>query len=291
MTWKLTGTPKTQRITKKLAEQYMNTEPAPDDRPMSELRLRVYEKLARAGDFRPMTWATAYCKETGGTYRVNGKHTSTLFAGLEPLPELYAVCEVYECETLADVARLYSTFDSKMQSRTVADINRSFASCVPQLVDVDMRTINTCTPAIWYARLQENYSKMQPQERAEALLEHHNFVVWVNKMLGRSNVKQGHLKRMPVIAAMFSTFQKHPNLAENFWIQVRDETGDKPSDPDRKLSRFLLTSGLLRRDRLKRMIVPQREFFVKCLLAWNSWRTKEPTNLAYHAKAQVPDVK
>ncbi len=268
-------------------------EAAPDDRPMSELRLRVYEKLVKEGDFRPVTWASAYCKETGATYRVNGKHTSTLFSGLEPLPELYAVVEVYECEELRDVARLYSTFDSKMQSRTVADINRSFASCVPQLAEVDSRTINTCTPAIWYSRLQDGYGHIQPQERAEALLENWNFVVWVFELLGHNNSGlKSCLKRMPVVAAMFSTYQKHPNLAEKFWTAVRDETGEKPTDPDRKLSRFLLTSGLIRQDRASRkLIVPAREFFVKCLHSWNAWREGQPTSLAYHANAPVPDVK
>ena len=43
----------------------------------SEMRLGVYEKVARAGGFRPVQWASADCDETGSTYRVNGKHTAT----------------------------------------------------------------------------------------------------------------------------------------------------------------------------------------------------------------------
>lgn len=290
MSWNLVGTPKTLRVTNKLAEQYVSMEAAPDDRPLSELRLRVYEKQAKEGAFRPVTWASAYCKETGGTYRVNGKHTSTLFACLDPLPELYAVLEVYSCDSLEDVARLYSTFDSKMQSRTVADINRSFAACVPQLSEISSKIINICVPAICYARVQDNYKTIQPAERAEELLLHHDFVVWVQGMLGRDKRSCRHMLRMAVIAAMFATYQKHPKVASNFWSQVRDESGTTPDLPDRKLSRFLLTSGLIRKDRTRKLIVPSREFFVKSLHAWNAWKKDERSSLAYHAKAPIPNI-
>ncbi len=73
---------------------------------------------------------------------------------MHPLPsELYAVVEVFECDTLDDVARLYSTYDSKLQSRNVGDINRSFASCVPQLAEVDATTINNCVSAATGTRI------------------------------------------------------------------------------------------------------------------------------------------
>src|ERR1700733_6817786 len=62
--WKLTGHPKTQIATRPLAEQFQRMEPAIQDRPVSELRLKVYEKIMRAGGFRPMSWAAAHCKET-----------------------------------------------------------------------------------------------------------------------------------------------------------------------------------------------------------------------------------
>ena len=274
MAWQLKGNPKTVRISQKLAEQYANAEPCPDDRPLSEMRMRVYEKLMKEGSFRPMTWALAFCKEIGTTYRVNGKHTATLAARLDPLPELYATLEFYECEDLRDVARLYSTFDSKMQSRTVTDINHSFASCVPQLAAVESRTINLTPPAVAYARLQDRYRDLQPQERAEALLDHWDFAVWASELVGRNNTTHGHMKRMPVYAAMFATRQKHPKLAEDFWLAVRDESGPKPDLPDRKLARFLITHGMLLRDkdRRHRFIVSEREFFVKSLHAWNAWR-------------------
>src|SRR5262252_2702873 len=107
MSWKLIGKPQTVKVTRKLAQEYATMDPPPHERPLSERRLAVYEKLIRQGHFRPVIWATARCKETHGTYRVNGQHTSTLLSGLEDIPEFWAVIERYQCDTLEDVAKLY----------------------------------------------------------------------------------------------------------------------------------------------------------------------------------------
>lgn len=296
MAWRLTGNPKTQVVTHTLANKFATMDPAPDDRPLSEVRLKVYEKLIKEGHFRPCSWAAAYCRETGGTYRVNGKHTSTLMAGLDaPLPDLYAVIEYYECDTLQDVSRLYATYDSKMQSRSASDIYRSFAGCVPGLKDVSGRIIDRAPTAIWYAWKQDSYRSTQPQERAEVLLDHPDFVMWVDSLIGGGGKGNGHLRRMPVMGAMFLTYQKSPKIARDFWEAVRDETGETPGLPDRKLARWLMiNSSGVRGQKVSinsRFRIKDREFFVKCLHAWNAFRNGETTNLNYHPNAEIPSIK
>lgn len=295
MSWKLTGHPKTQRITKALAEKFANMEAAPQDRPMSENRLRVYEKIVKEGGFRPCSWAAAFCKATGCTYRVNGKHTATLFStmDLDTVQDLYAVVKYYECETLEDVARLYSTYDSKTITRTAADINRSFASCVPQLIGVSDRLINLSPSAICYVSYGDTVAaRMQTADRAEKLLDHWDFVVWADKLLGHSSKSNSQLKRMAVLAAMYATFVKAPRIAEEFWTAVRDETGATPTEPTRKLGRFLVIAGSGRGDGSnKRLRVRDKEYYTKCLHAWNAYRAGETTNLNYHADKPVPMAK
>ncbi len=61
MSYRLVGHPKTQPMSRKLALQFAEMEPALQDRPLSEARMRVYEKIAREGGFRPVQWASAYC--------------------------------------------------------------------------------------------------------------------------------------------------------------------------------------------------------------------------------------
>lgn len=295
MAFRLTGHPKTHRITETLARKFSDMDPAPDDRPLSENRLAVYRRIIAEGNFRPCQWAAAYCKETGGTYRVNGKHTSTLMATLDPLPELYAVVEYYECDTLHDISRLYSTYDSKIMSRNAADIYHSFAACVPALKDVSRQTIERVPSAICYATVKEGLKNTQPQDRAEALIEYPDFAIWVDKIVGRSGAINGHLRRVPVMAAMFLTYRKAPRIALDFWTAVRDETGPTPDCPDRKLARWLILNSnnvtTRQATKLARFRIHDREYFVKCIHAWNAYRAGETTRLNYHAKAELPDVK
>lgn len=297
MSWRLIDKPKTQAASKKLAKEFAEMDPAPQDRPLSERRLQVYEKIMRAGGFRPVSWASAYCISTSGTYRVNGKHTSVLLSGMENPPELYVTVERYECDELEDVARLYATYDSKMQSRTIGDINRSFAATIPELVDVASRNINLVVGAIAYFKqpTASGRDRDQPADRAEALFDNIGFALWIERLLGRrhGSGKTGHLCRMPVVAAMYGGYLKSQRDASAFWAAVRDETGERPDLPDRKLARWLLTATSRignRSDKPLRYRVSDREIYAKCVHGWNAWRKGESTNLNYYAEAKLPNI-
>ena len=293
MGWKLAEKPKTQMVTKVLAKSFAEMDPAPHDRPLSERRLMVYQKLLAAGLFRPVTWAVATCKETGGTYRVNGKHTSTLLSGLDKLPEFYVTIERYLCDTLEDVAKLYSTFDSNMQSRSSRDIYLSFAGTVTELKGLPARTIQACATGMSYHLLGEvAHARSQPADRAELLLEHPEFVIWVHKVAGGGNLtnRSQVMHRLPVVAAMFGTWTKAKAAATEFWTAVRDESGAKPDLPDRKIARWLVTSSLSKKEYARIRKAGERETYVKCLHAWNAWRNETATSLQYHPDAKVPAI-
>lgn len=294
MSWKLLSSPKTTKVTKAIVKEFADMEPAPRDRPLSERRVEVYKKIAEQGGFRPLTWASAKCGETGSVYRVNGKHTSTMLSRLDKLPDdLYVTVDRYYCDELDDVAKLYATFDSRLQSRNTADINRSFASCVPELGEVAARTINLVVSGIAFHQYGTDYSRLQPAERAEALLEHHGFAVWAHNLFGHSDNTNPHMKRVAVFAAMFGSYCVSKSDAEKFWVAVMEETGTSPNLPDRKLARFLLlyhskkASGS---DKSARYRVTDKEYYVKCVHAWNAWRKGETTNLNYFADAKIPKM-
>ena len=302
MGWKLLDRPKTMKLTAKLAQNFMEMESAPNDRTLSERRLAVYSKLLHDGQFRPVTWASALCKETEGLYRVNGKHTSTMFAGLKTLPDFFVTVEEYECDTLEDVAKLYATFDSALQSRNARDIYLSFAGTISELAAVPAKVVTAAVAGMAFQQYGTNLATTQPAERAENLLEYPEFVLWLAKLLGganssgnngvktRSNQKALHLYRAPVVAGMFGTWLKAKAAATEFWTAVRDETGAKPDLPDRKIARWLVTSTLSHREHGRVRSAGNRETYVKCLHAWNAWRRNEGTNLNYYAESKVPTV-
>lgn len=299
MAWKLKGTPKTVKITPKLALEWAEMDGAHIDRPLSERRLMVHRNTLKRGGFRPVAWAKAYCKELDDWYRVNGKHTSTLFSSedLSKAQDLYAIIEEYECDTVEDMAKLYSTFDSQTASRKSSDINHSFAQSIPELREVDGKVLNLVVGAMDYSKhpgASSGGDYSTAMDRAEALFDNIGFVLWVNKILNDVNwVQSVHIRRMPVVAAMYNTYQKSMKASNDFWLAVRDMTGTTPDLPDRKLALFLAqmkiaqgkSKGIPERFRLT-----PREFYYKCISAWNAWRKGAKTELKYFANAKMPAI-
>jgi len=289
MGYELVGTPRAHKVTKSMAEKWAGMEQVRNDRPLSTPRVEAYKKLAVAGLMRPVHWAKAHCLETQENYRVNGKHTSTAFSQMEETPDtLQAYVEEYQCDTLRDVAELYATFDSRITLRTTSDINRSFAAVDPELCDLQAKIVNLGISAISLWKWGLSYEKVQPAERAECLFdpECKCFFRWLSEMVSDSKVNK-RIRRAPVVWAMYATFRKSRKSATEFWAAVRDETGVSPATADRKISRWLMENAV---DSTGRR-AGTNEMYARCIIAWNAWRTKTNTNLAYHPDAKVPAVK
>lgn len=299
MSWKMTKHPETMLANSKLVEEFVNMEPAPYDRPLSERRMMVYERLLKMNAFRPVVWASAVCHETNMTYRVNGKHTSTLLSRLPELPKFHVTVERYSCETLADVAALYGTFDSNLSNRNSTDINASFAAAVPEFAGIPMRIINLAVASVSYHKWNDTELRKVPHaERAEQLLDHIGFVKWLREIVSTVDTKDRnslckHLVRTSVVSAMFATYDRGPVIAKQFWTAVRDESAADRNDATRTLARFLVRAvigGNRGKGGGERNVVSLREMYVKCLHAWNAWRKGETTNLSYYPNSDVPAV-
>ena len=289
MSYELVGTPKPVKITKELSERWAGMEAVRNDRRLSVLRVEAYKKIAAAGLMRPVEWAKAHCLETQENYRVNGKHTSTAFSQMESVPEgLHAVISEYQCDTLRDVAELYSTFDSRTQLRTTGDINKAFAAVDPDLCDIQVKIIGLGISAISLWKWGLAYERVPAAERAECLFDSDDkaFFRWLADVVNDSKVNK-RLRRAAVCWAMYATFRKSRSGATKFWTAVRDETGTSPSTPDRKISRWLME---FRADAGGRR-VGTNETYARCVVAWNAWRTDGKTNLAYSPDAKLPAAK
>lgn len=289
---------KVQKVTGKLAEEFSKLETIME-RPLSERRLMVYERIIKANAFRPCTWAKAWCEQTCQWYRVNGQHTSTLFARIADTidVDLFVTVEVYKAETLEDVSRLWSTFDDKLASRTTSDINHSFAQTVEELRDVPRRLVDACVSGISLHKAGSRGGEMaricgSPQERAEQVIEHAEFVRWVADLLEKPETK--HLSRAGVVAAMFATYSKAKKMAAEFWQAVRDETGATPDCPDRQLAKWLgqvVVWHLAELPGVKSRRADSREMYVRSIHAWNAFRRGEKLErLKYHKKSKVPSA-
>lgn len=296
--WKQIEKPKTVAVTKSLAAEFYNMETLPRDRPLSERRILVYQRILANHEFRPVTWASAYCKETDSVYRVNGKHTSTMIFGIAEnggdLPkDFYVTIERYECDTMEDVAKLYSTFDSALSSRTANDIIQSFASTAKELKEVAKKTFGLVVAAASFDKWGLHYHSRPAAERAELLLDNIDFAIWANDILfpseatGQKQRDGAHIWRAAIVAAMYSTWKKAKSDSEKFWIEVRDESGIHGS-PSRALAKFLVRSQARTIMKSAKETVTFKEMYVKSIHAWNAFRKGSTTDLKYYSNAKLP---
>lgn len=301
MPWKRSEVPETVLASRALVDEFYTMDKVPYERKLSERRIDVYTRILNNREFRPVTWASVACRETGNTYRVNGQHTATMLHRIDgKLPELFVTVERYVADTLHDVGSLYNTFDSGAASRTTGDINMAFAATVPELSGIQSRFINLVVSAASFHQWSEQELRKVPQaERAELILENISFAKWLADIIpggkGRKHVANRILCRAPVINAMMITYRSKPRIATDFWEAVRDETEDQGT-PTRLLARYLLTSVLSggrsggKTGAGADKIASSREMYAKSIHAWNAWRAGEPTTLRYVATAPVPKV-
>lgn len=292
--WTMTNKPTPQKMSFALAKEFRDMEPCPHDRLLNQTRLERLQAKYDAGEFRSCLWAKAYCAETKKWYRINGKHTSTMLADLNGKAlkgnPIFIVVEEYHCPTMEDVARLYSSFDSRISARNASDINRVFAATNPEISDVNGRTLNVVVAAITFAKWEDTCEKPLAEERAAFLLQFPGFVRWVHALT--AGQEAAHVYRAPVMGAAFLTWQKSQKEATTFWTLVRDGSGTDHRSADRALQRYLLKTSCAtgRGSTTGKAMAGRREMFVKCIHGWNAWRRGESTTLPYYATAKTPAV-
>lgn len=293
--WTQLDKPTAQKMSFALAEEFRDMEPCPHDRPLSPKRLNALQAKFDNGEFRACVWAKCYCEETKKWYRVNGKHSSTMFAEMNgKLPRghnFFVLIESYCCPTLEDVAKLYSSFDSRQSARSAGDIYRVFAATNAEVSDIGPKIIRNCAGAIAYAIHAQFDNSTTPEQRALLMLENTDFVRWANALC--FDKESSHVNRVPVLAAAFKTFRKAPKEATAFWEAVRDGSGANFRDADRVLNKYLLKTRVGRTGGIAVMgnsDSGRHEMFVKCIHAWNAWRRDERTALKYHPTSKTPNV-
>jgi len=262
-------------VTRELADQFVTLTPAPGDRGVKPAILAILDQAARASRIYPYTWATCYCRETGVTYRVNGKHGSTVFANRDvPLLDACITVARYEADTLAEVADLYKDFDRQESSRTSGDITRAYAGTEPRLADVPDYIVKRCTTGIAISIWGIHYpTHADAAKRSAEAMQHVDFILFAHRIMGgRSAI----FTKASTVAAMFEGFQESPCEAGTFWTAVREGTGIDPKSPDRKLRDYLLTRKIISPNgtgqKKRGPSASQYEVLNRCLKEWHRWQ-------------------
>ena len=292
MPFEIIGTPQVKEITPDLARYFSNKlKRVPGERPLSKDRVNgILDKIAE-GQQIVFEWAEALCNEDGEIYRVNGQNSSFAICSLDSddwPANLYASVTEYYCETFADLGELYAQFDNPERSRTSGNINQIVACSVKDLKGMRTRVIDVAVTGMEFSESEGKNSRLDRYERAERLRLNEDFVKWLDFIFCGPSPDWEHLKRGPVVAAMFLTYKRSKPLATEFWSEIRD-SGSEKGTPQAKLRDYLIRSRV-RGSATGAVGASPREMFVKCLVAWNAWRKGTTTSLKYFPENDAPKV-
>jgi len=245
------------------------------------LKQNHVDNLVRAmlrGTFHPEWVTLIICSLNGNTYRMNGQHTS--WARLEMPPNWKCEVELIEYEAVSeeDVRTLYSSID-RSSPRTRANVMDSYLAGTEEFKSVKAQTLRV-VPAgltLWFWSGAQERRRHDADDVAYLLkTDHYDLTIKVCAFLDRLSPREHrHIFRSPVVAALYATFNKAPQIATDFWNPVADGTGiEKKGDPRLKLRNILMQTAVESGGgaRSNKQSVSQELMYRMCIAAWNASR-------------------
>lgn len=204
---------------------------------------------------------------------VNGQHQCTAVRDLSC--EIVVNYQEYECYSPEDLALLYQRFDNH-QSRTLGDClsTESLALGVEWKRNITRLVVSAAA----YKDVLGNVPKVEKIKLLKKYIKHGGFVNHIIK----DGISCKHIKRTAVVRAMIETYEKHKELADLFWTNVRDGAKLGEADPELRLRNYLMNYAPSGAFMNTPMVSSDGEMYAKCILAWNAKRKGVRTNLAYH---------
>jgi hypothetical protein len=213
------------------------------DRAKSDSHVIYLARAMQGGSFLWEQVNFVLCDLDGNTKptRLNGNHTSwaRLVADSEGFdPKINCPIQLmrYKAETIEDMRRLYASLD-RGRPRTHGVVIGSYLAGTEDFPDTSTKILRLLAQGlgVWLWPETSVRKLHGGDDRAYLLLkDHHKAALAVAAFLKGSGMReQMHLTRAPVVAAMFETFNKAPQIALEFWKDVRDGLGIQDKDDPR----------------------------------------------------------
>ncbi len=283
----------TQSLTPKLAHEVANMNAWDGERALQKRRIAFLEKMLNDGLFYSPRWSFVKVQSHGNLkFRMNGQHSSHVLASRGgPFPRgLVAIMDEFSASDDNEVAELFALFDTQQSLRNRAEVTNAHARCHRELDAASPTTLTAIASGIAYG-LDDGKtprSVMRASDTAKLLHGYTKFAQWAISFAGSKK----WLKRASVIGCMFRTHEVCPISCDAFWALVRDESHAERKHSSRVLADFLRDSvhtlGAIRRSDASKWT--SRAFYVKCIHAWNAYRSGSTTDLKYHRNAGIPKV-
>jgi hypothetical protein len=231
----------------------------PGERELRASRLKFLHHHLKDGSFVGPNWALAVHETNGETFRINGQHSSSMLASLEPqdFPAgLNVTIDTYGFTDMdQDVAGLFNLFDHPRSARSDTDymgisrarypefagMDNGFLVKVASGIDINIRLRfqNTAGPA-----KAEIYEEIQPhREHGNYFLteEYRKFAVWLYQW--RETTHFAFIARNGVTSEILDDWREAQEFATEFWSYVFRENHPDPEHESRELVRELMELG------------------------------------------------
>lgn len=208
-------------LTLSLATEFNQLAPSPTEREINKSRIKHLREKADAGQLITFMWAKA--RLDGKWVRVNGQHSSQMLVELNGgFPEgLKVHLDEYEVEGLDGLAQLFRQFDDRKSGRSASDVSGAYQNIVPELHGVARPIGKIAIDGIAWWRSKIEKEPGVPKGDNQYTLFHeialHDFILWANDVF---SIKTPEMRNIPVVAAMYATFNAHPDQAKKFWESV-----------------------------------------------------------------------
>lgn len=255
-------------LTPELAQEFRQMPGSPTERDLNPNRLQHLRRKAEQGQLVTFHWAKAKIDDMW--LRVNGQHSSTMLCELNgAFPEgLFVHIDSYHVEGTEGLALLFRQLDDRKSSRSAADVAGAYQNLEDELRGNVAKPIGKLgiEAVTWYRRLIEGVAVKIGDEQYRLFHESalHAYLKWLNELF---SIKTPELRRVPVVAAMYGTFEKNDAEARIFWDQVA--RGGKEFD-DNAPSTVL--DEWLKSIKEEHASVKPGEFYRGCVYAWNAYR-------------------
>lgn len=248
------------------------------DRHLKNAHVDSLIRAMKRGTFRPEFVCIIVCRFNGEVYRMNGQHTAWARVHRPADYQCQVTFIEYNAETEEDMRTLYASID-RSSPRTRANVITAMLAGTEEFEGVKSGTLRIMPMgfALWHWKTAHERSQHDGDDVSYLVkTNHYDLAMKVCAFLDKFGAKDyRHIMRTPVVAAMFATFNRAPQVATEFWTTVANGLRvEKAADPRMRLRNELQRTAIAfgNGTQSDKKTVSQEFMYRQCLVAWNAYR-------------------
>lgn len=273
-----------EKFTMELAHRFIEMQTFMGERKLNDRHMDFLLEQAKQGKFLGDITALASCQCVWDNTerRLNGQHTSWMrtYMPADWSPIVHVL--KYRAMREEDFRALYASFD-RIFVRSNKHVVTAELLGTSEFKELTSGVLSKLASGLrlWTA---ERARDVRSVDKIVELMrtKHYKLTIEVSQFLvGIQPSNAAHMyNRVPVVAAMFASFNKSSQDSHKFWVMVRDGGGDA-THPAQALMKYLVKTTIRSdpSDHSRFVSVTGEEMYRVCITAWNAFRRGDKLKL------------